>query len=329
LDSNSPANSFQQPGAVSIAVLEVQVNNPASIAATLTGMTLTAAGNGLDDVGITGVRVFLDTNEDGIADGNEPLLGSGSYPTNNGSAVIAFNLVLGAGETVHLMVLEDFSATAPNGTYQANLNAGGLSGTSESGAAQFTGLPSTGAIISIAHPTETPTDTNTTVPSFTPSATPTGTWTPLFTATRTTTPVPTATSIPTSTRTGTPSFTPTITQTASVTSTFTYTSTITPTFTDTVQPGLDQPVIHPNPCDGTQPVSVLVPGRSGESAVTVSIFTVAFRKVQEKTVSRVLLGTDVGIDLKDMGGTPLASGLYYVVVVSNQGRSVGKLLILR
>ena len=134
---------------------------------------------------------------------------------------------------------------------------------------------------------------------------------------------------PSSTWTPTPSNTATFTPTASVTATFTNTPTATLTVTATEQPGNDKPVIYPNPADGTQTVSVHVPGRTGESDIKVQIFTLAFRLVQQQVFEKTPLGTDVQIDLKDKNGTPLASGLYYVVVTVDGKRTVGKLLILR
>ena len=84
-------------------------------------------------------------------------------------------------------------------------------------------------------------------------------------------------------------------------------------------------------------MSIHVPGRTGISDVTVQIFTVAFRLVQQEDFEQVPVGADVTIELSDKTGTPLASGLYYVVVTidgnpsvsSGHGRIVGKLLILR
>jgi hypothetical protein len=329
VDAQSPGSSVQLPGATGVAVLEVQVSNLSALAATLTGMTLSATGSGVDNTGIAMVRIWLDANDDGIVDGSDLLLGSGSYPTDNGTAVIVLNAAVGAGESVHLLVVDDFSALAPEGTYQANINAGGLSATSSSGAAQFTGLPSTGAVITIMHPTATPTWTATVMPSATPSETPTHTATFVPTATRTPTPVPTATATVTPTRTDTPSFTPTTTPTPSVTPTGTHTPSVTETPTATEQPGNDKPILYPNPSDGTQLVSIHVPGRTGTSDVTVRIFTVAFRLVQQEEFPRAPLGADVKIELKDKSGMPLASGLYYVVVTIDGNKSVGKLLLLR
>jgi hypothetical protein len=310
-----------------VAVLEIQVSNPSTMGATLTGMTLSAGGSGADDAGISGVEIWLDANENGMVDAGESLLGSGVYPVNNGTAVIVFTLPVGAGESVHLLVRDDFSATAPPGSYQAGLNAGGMNGTSPSGAITTTGLPLTGAIINIVQATATPTSSYTAIPSATPTGTFTRTPTPIPTATRTSTPMPTNTSVPTATCTETPIPTETFTPTVSETPTFTHTVTLTVTATE--QPGNDKPVIYPNPSDGTKPVSIHLPGRTGSADIKVQIFTVAFRLVQQEVFQQIPSGTDIPIELKDKNGTPLASGLYYVVVTIDGKKLVSKLLILR
>lgn len=66
------------------------------------------------------------------------------------------------------------------------------------------------------------------------------------------------------------------------------------------------------------------------SDLTVGIFTIAFRKVQEKTFLAVGPGlTDLTLPLTDKVGIPLANGVYYVVLETGTERSIQKLLILR
>ena len=67
----------------------------------------------------------------------------------------------------------------------------------------------------------------------------------------------------------------------------------------------------------------------GLSDVNVKLFTIAFRKVLEANFGQVPNGTAVTVDLTDKWGTPLASGIYYVVVNTSAGKSVGKLLLQR
>ena len=314
-------------------VLQINVDNSSSMSVTLGNLTLSATGSGNDQADISVVQVYIDNDNDGQLDlVGDTLLGSGTYSGNNGTVVIPLNMELPAFTNMNLLVVDDFTASA-SGTYQGNLNAGNISGSSSSGVVQFTGLPVTGAIITILPATATATYSFTPIPSATASSTPTRTWTFVFTATRTATPVPTNTSIPTASATRTPSptetpsFTPTITAMPSATPTFTYTPSF--TLTATEQPGNDKPVLYPNPADGTKPVSLHVPGRAGTSDVTVQIFTVAFRLVQQQVFPLVPAGTDVQVDLKDKTGKPLASGLYYVVVTIEGKRSVGKLLLFR
>ena len=115
--------------------------------------------------------------------------------------------------------------------------------------------------------------------------------------------------------------TPTVTKTPTITPSAT--STITPTATATKDKDV-KPVVYPNPSDGTKPVKVTVP----YTDVKVQIFTTAFRKVAEKSFPPQSSGY-VDLDLTDNWGTKLASGLYYVVVTSPNGKKVGKLLLER
>ena len=81
-----------------------------------------------------------------------------------------------------------------------------------------------------------------------------------------------------------------------------------------------------------------MPGLNSVADVRVELFTTAFRKVKDQSFPQQPAGVDAAIDLKDDWGTPLASGLYYVVVFSanpstgsgqTASKSIGKLLIVR
>jgi hypothetical protein len=61
----------------------------------------------------------------------------------------------------------------------------------------------------------------------------------------------------------------------------------------------------------------------------LKVFTLAFRKVLDKEWTQTPVGADISVELKDQGGTPLANGLYYLVIERTEGRIVKKLLILR
>jgi expansin (peptidoglycan-binding protein) len=187
--SSSPGNSTEQPGAFNIEVVQVQVTNSSSIPATLTNLILSATGSGNDQTGMSSVQVYID-NGNGVLDGGDFLLDSDTYSSDDGTISITLNSSVPAGAVVNYLVVDNFSITAPDGTYIASVNAGGLSGTCAYGSVQFSGLPVTGAVITIAHATETFTPINTATFTATPSLTPT------FTHTQTVTLTPTATEIP-------------------------------------------------------------------------------------------------------------------------------------
>jgi hypothetical protein len=80
---------------------------------------------------------------------------------------------------------------------------------------------------------------------------------------------------------------------------------------------------------GTAPVSLYLPLDSQIQDVKVQVFTVAFRKVQEQVWPNLTGTTTVVLSTKDQWGNTLASGLYYVVVTTAQGRTILKFLLLR
>jgi hypothetical protein len=63
--------------------------------------------------------------------------------------------------------------------------------------------------------------------------------------------------------------------------------------------------------------------------MTLQVYTTAYRKVRETAYSNVRPGTAVTLELIDKTGTPLSNGLYFVNVLTPQGKSVLKLLVLR
>ena len=181
-------------------------------------------------------------------------------------------------------------------------------------------------------PTFSPTVTLTPTPTFTPTLTGTST----FTNTLTWTFTPTFTNSSTATSTKTP--TSSMTWTATGTSTSTFTPSFTPTLTPTASPTLTPtqaptPLvghvgIYPNPAPG-ETVNILPPYYPGVSSVHIEVFTLGFRKVIDLTVNSVPSGTAIALPLVDRWGKALANGLYYVVVRTNSGKAIGKLLRLQ
>lgn len=180
-------------------------------------------------------------------------------------------------------------------------------------------------------PTQTPTSTATSTPTITYTNTATNTATdtantPTYTDTSTSTATNTITSTATNTPTLTPTSTPTWTYTPVPTNTPTPTST--PTITPTPGAGGGGPSLYPNPIESGTTVRVHL-NLTAKTDVRVEIFTTAFRKVQDQDYPQQPPGVDVAIGIVDMKGTPLANGLYYIVVTTSQKRSVQKLLILK
>ena len=68
---------------------------------------------------------------------------------------------------------------------------------------------------------------------------------------------------------------------------------------------------------------------TGTSDVTVKIYTVAFKLVEEKTFTAVPHGVTVTLDMVDSWGQPLADGLYYVSVTTKKNTQVAKLMVAR
>jgi hypothetical protein len=279
-------------------VMALYLANPESNPVTLTNITLTASGSGNDQTGIDTVRLYTDINMDCNVDGGDTLNAMAAYSADNGTASIPLAQIMPAASDLNFLVLYEFSASAPAGTYQAGVNVGGISGDTLSGPVSVANLPLSGAVITIGG------------------------------ATPTTTAIPTETETPTDT----PTEAPTVTGMAASGSVVSLGTHATATITPTPMPSLDlssQPVLYPNPSTGSEPVRLHVPGLTGASDVRVQIFSLSYRLVREQFYPQVAPGSDVAIDLVDKTGVPLANGTYYIVVTAQQTQSVVKLLILR
>lgn len=68
---------------------------------------------------------------------------------------------------------------------------------------------------------------------------------------------------------------------------------------------------------------------TAQSGVEVSVFTVAFRKVNHLNLPGVEPGQSLPLPLADQWGNPLASGIYYVVAQAQGNRWILKLLVIR
>ncbi len=158
---------------------------------------------------------------------------------------------------------------------------------------------------------DTPTDSMT--PTVTRTSTLTQTLTPSFTFTPSHTPTPPNTSTPTTT------YTPTAIHTA--------TETFTSTVSDTPTRLPSHVGLYPNPVSGMT-VNVLPPYYVGVSNVRVEVYTLAFRKIVEKTYDSLPAGIAIPLELVGRTGNSLANGVYYVEVTVDGMHATGKLLVL-
>ena len=107
-------------------MLQLQFTVPAGDSWTFNSLTLQSAGTGNDAADISSVDIFVDNNNNGQIDVGEPLIGSGTFPVDNGQLTI--NLMapgnnFGPGNT-NLLVAFQMAATAPIGsTYSFTLTA--------------------------------------------------------------------------------------------------------------------------------------------------------------------------------------------------------------
>ena len=180
---------------------------------------------------------------------------------------------------------------------------------------------------SCASPTPTATNSATPSPTFSATSTPSSTATSTVSSTATSTPNATATNSPTLTLTATP--TVTATSSFTPTPTLTPTPTASPSATETPTEGCGDPQLYPNPARGGDAVELHFAPCATGNRKRVKIFTVAFRKILDKDVPDMPLGTDYSLELRDQQGTPLANGLYYLRVTTSEGHWTLKLIILR
>jgi hypothetical protein len=81
---------------------------------------------------------------------------------------------------------------------------------------------------------------------------------------------------------------------------------------------------------GPGPVTLQLTLAAPANQVVISVYTTAFRMVNTFTPVNLPQGTtDIGLPLTDKSGTPLANGLYYILVRTPQNRFLLKLLVLR
>ena len=89
-------------------------------------------------------------------------------------------------------------------------------------------------------------------------------------------------------------------------------------------------MIYPNPVLDSSQAQIQLTLSQAADDLSVMVFTTAFRKVNQVDYGAQSAGlVTLSLVTKDKWDTPLADGLYYLVVKTPQGRSVGKLIVLR
>lgn len=179
--------------------------------------------------------------------------------------------------------------------------------------------------------TVTATDTVTETPTSMGTWSPTATMTPSSTQTWTATSTETASSTSSWTPTATLTDTSTVTRTMTFTATPSLTPTVTPTATPECQGSLASRIsLYPNPVVGRGWVRLRMNLCRPTEIMSFSIWTTSARKVMDQVFGPQPAGvSDRVIELRDRRGTPLANGLYYLVMKTSQGRVIFKLLVMR
>ena len=116
LGGNSPISQPVVKGTSNAPMLQFSLN-PAS-PQTLNSITLKASGTGNEQVDVTAVKLFVDTNANGIIDGPDVQLAAGAFATNDGTVTLSINPPDTVTGPTSFLVTYDFNTTiAPRIVY--------------------------------------------------------------------------------------------------------------------------------------------------------------------------------------------------------------------
>lgn len=148
LGAATPLARVFQRNAAGVDALQLRFA-PTNEAATITQLTLSAAGSGHDALGITSATLHLDANGNGRADANEVLLGTTTFTADDGTITFSPGQLVQIGPPVYLVVRLSFTAQPRGGdTFGLALSpVSGVQVTSSSGAVLVTGLPLQGSVL--------------------------------------------------------------------------------------------------------------------------------------------------------------------------------------
>ena len=90
---------------------------------TLQALSLSASGTGNDLLDITGVKIYVDSNGNGVVDAGETALAQGTFNGNDGAAALtlAAPRVFAANSTTKLLVTLDFNSSLAQTSFKLAL----------------------------------------------------------------------------------------------------------------------------------------------------------------------------------------------------------------
>lgn len=125
LGAATPANSTAQPSAVDVPMLQVTLSAQAENVA-VSALTFSASGSGDEATHVSRVRLFRDTNANGLRDAGDVLLGQPqAYAANNGVVIFALapEIVTGGQSRSYLLTYDFTSAPLGGETFSVRLAA--------------------------------------------------------------------------------------------------------------------------------------------------------------------------------------------------------------
>lgn len=114
LAPTNPAPSFRLATATDVPMLSLRVGGTTA-ATTVTRLVLRASGTAHDATAVSQVRVVADLDRDGVPEAGEPVLGSGSYTSDDGAVDLSISRTIPANGFEHWLVVYDLSGQATGG----------------------------------------------------------------------------------------------------------------------------------------------------------------------------------------------------------------------
>jgi hypothetical protein len=105
----SPSDSTVPKGSTNVPVLQLSLQTDATEAIRVDNIRLKASGTGNDASSIIAVKVWRDANGDGVVNDGQNPIGSGTYPSDDGFALINLNYTIPSGESERWLITYDFA----------------------------------------------------------------------------------------------------------------------------------------------------------------------------------------------------------------------------